>query len=215
MRASRIYTLVVVVLVGGAIVATNSLAQPARRPASPVAVCDIVDVFNNYQRAKDETAKLNERRQQIRAEMQKREKALDALKTECDSYKKGSKKYQEMSDQIVWQALQNETWLRYQDRLALSNHHDLTKEMYQEIKAVIAAVAKQRGVLAVLQREPETLETKNTAELLRQIYGRKVLYSAEELDITETVLRSLNQEYKAKKPPAGKKKTTAKEPARR
>ena len=215
MRASRIYTLVVVVLVGGAIVATNSLAQPARRPASPVAVCDIVDVFNNYQRAKDETAKLNERRQQIRAEMQKREKALDALKTECDSYKKGSKKYQEMSDQIVWQALQNETWLRYQDRLALSNHHDLTKEMYQEIKAVIAVVAKQRGVLVVLQREPETLETKNTAELLRQIYGRKVLYSAEELDITETVLRSLNQEYKAKKPPAGKKKTTAKEPARR
>ncbi|MGB2823193.1 MAG: OmpH family outer membrane protein [Phycisphaerae bacterium] len=200
MSASRTYALVTVVLLGGAVLLTDSIAQTARPAGIKIAVCDFVDVFNNYTRAKEETAKLNERRQQIKAEMDKREKALDALKLERDSYKGGSKKFKEVAGQVVWQTLQNDVWLRYQDALALDDHRELTEEMYQEIKAMIAQVAKQRGVVLVLQREPDTLETQNTAELLRQIHGRKVLYSADELDITETVLLSLNQAYKAKKP---------------
>jgi len=200
MRAFRMSTVAIAALVGGAVFLTRSPAQPARPAAGRIAVCDFVDIFNNYARAKEETAKLNERRQHIKAEMDKREKALETLKLERDSYKKGSKKYEEMANQVTWQTLQNESWLRYQEAVALSDHRRLTGQMYKEIRAMIATVAKQRGVILVLQREPETLETKNTAELLRQIYTRKVLYSAEELDITEPVLLSLNQAYKAKKP---------------
>lgn len=212
MNASRICVFLTAALVGGAVLLTSSAAQPARPALTRIAVCDFVDIFNNYARAKEETAKLNERRQQIKAEMDKREKAIEALKLERDSYKQGSKKYEEMAGQITWQTLQNEAWLRYQENLTLSDHRNLTREMYKEIKAMIAKVAKQRGVILVLQREPETLETQNTAELLRQIYGRKVLYSADELDITETVLLSLNQAYKAKKPAAGTKPAVGKEP---
>ncbi len=210
MSSSRICTLVAAALVGCAVLLTNSAAQPARPASNRIAVCDFVDVFNNYARAKEETAKLNERRQQIKAEMDKREKAIEALKLERDSYKQGSKKYEEMAGQITWQTLMNEAWLRFQENLTLNDHRNLTREMYREIKAKIAEVAKQRGVILVLQREPETLETKNTAELLRQIYGRKVLYSADELDITETVLLSLNQAYKAKKPAASTKPAAGK-----
>ena len=212
MNASRICVFLTAALVGGAVLLTSSAAQPARPALTRIAVCDFVDIFNNYARAKEETAKLNERRQQIKAEMDKREKAIEALNLERDSYKQGSKKYEEMAGQITWQTLQNEAWLRYQENLTLSDHRNLTREMYKEIKAMIAKVAKQRGVILVLQREPETLETQNTAELLRQIYGRKVLYSADELDITETVLLSLNQAYKAKKPAAGTRPAAGRKP---
>jgi len=206
MKSSRIYGMVLVAVLATAAVLTSTLAQPAKPAGGPIAVCDLVDVFNNYQRAKDETAKLNERRQQIKAEMEKRTKAIDTLKAERDSYKEGSKKHTEITNQIIWKSLQDKTWLQYQDNIALTNHRDLTKEMYDEIKAMIAAVAQRRGVSVVLQREPETLQSANTAELLRQIQGRKVLYASEKLDITETVLLSLNQAYKTKAPTAAPKK---------
>ena len=206
MKSSRIYGLGLVALVVGAAVLTNTLAQPARPTPGAIAVCDIVDVFNNYQRAKDETAKLNERRQQIKAEMEKRTKALDTLKAERDSYKEGSKKHTEITNQIIWQSLQDKTYLQYQENIALGNHRDLTRQMYDEIKAMIGVVAQRRGVSVVLQREPETLLSTNTADLLRQIHSRKVLYAAEKLDMTETVLLSLNQAYKAKAPAAAPKK---------
>ncbi|HUS92270.1 MAG TPA: OmpH family outer membrane protein [Phycisphaerae bacterium] len=202
MKATRIHTLVIVALLGGALLLTHSWAQPARPAGSTVGVCDLVEVFNNYQRAKDLTAQLNDRRQAIQAEGKKRSDAIDALRQELENYKKGTKKYQETAHQIQWLGLQAQGWLKYQDGLAMEEHRELTKEMYEEIRAMIAQVAKQRGISMVLQREPGDLETDNTAELLRQIYNHKVLYAAEDLEITEAVLLSLNQAYRAKKPAA-------------
>jgi len=205
MNASRICTLVIVALVGGALLLTHSAAQPARPPAAQrIAVCDLVDVFNNYQRAKDLTAQLNERREAIRAESQKRNKAIEALRLELENYKKGSVKYKQTGNEITRLAIEAKAYLQYQDALALQEHRDLTKEMYREIKAMVTQVAKQRGISLVLQREPGEPETENTAELLRMIYNQKVLYSSDGLDITESVLLSLNQAYKSKKPAAKK-----------
>jgi len=200
MKTSRLATLATVALLGGAMLWTHTSAQTAAPAATRIAICDLVDVFNNYQRAKDLTARLNERREAIKAESKKRSDAIDALRQELENYKKGTKKFKETLHQIQWQSLQAQGWLKYQDSLALEEHRDLTKEMYTEIKAMIAKVASQRGVTMVLQREPEELQTEDTTQLLRQIYGQKVLYHAEELDMTEAVLLALNQAYRAKTP---------------
>ena len=200
MKASRFCTLAIIALLAGALLLTRTSAQTAAPAPTRIAICDLVDVFNNYQRAKDLTAKLNERRLAIKAEGKKRSDAIDALRQELDSYKQGTKKYKETVHQIQWQSLQAQGWLKYQDALALEEHRDLTKEMYKEIREMIAQLAKQRGISVVLQREPGEIETDDTTQLLRQIYNQKVLYSAEELDITEAVLLSLNQAYRAKNP---------------
>lgn len=206
MKVPSICVLAVAALVGGTAALTSSLATPAAAPAAPtgrIAVCDIVDVFNNYQRAKDLTAQLNERRQAIKAESDKRNKAIDVLRQELEAYKKGSPKYKQTFSQITWQTIEAKAYLQYQDALALREHRQLTQEMYQEITKMIARVAKQRGFDLVLHREPEDLTTESTTEMLRQIHSRKVLYAAETLDVTESVLASLNQAYKAAKADGG------------
>ena len=205
MKTSGIFAALTTAVVIGALVWTNSSAQtPAAATRARVGVCDVVEVFNNYQRAKDLTAKLNERRQAIKAESQKRSKAIDALRLELENYKKGSKKYEDTLNEIQRLSIEADAYLKYQDALALREHRKLTKDMYNEIKAMIARVARQRGVVLVLQREPDEITTENTAELLRQIYSRKVLYADDSLDLTETVLLALNQAYKARTPAAPK-----------
>ncbi len=205
MKTSRIYLLAIVALVGVAAFLTNSVAQPVAPVRSQIAFCDLVSVFNNYQRAKDLTTQLNERRTTIKAESDKRTKAVDTLRMELENYKKGSQQYEQTLNEVTRQSIELDAYLRYQEQLALHDHRSLTEEMYKEIIAAVAKVAAQQGVAVVMQREQELLNTEDTKAMLQQIYNRKVLYFNDALDITDAVLTSLNQGYKAKKPaaPAG------------
>ena len=200
MKTSRIWTVAIVALFGCAALLTGSLAQPAgtAAPGSP-AVCDVIHVFNNYQRAKDLTADLNTRREAIKAETEKRNKVIDARTLEQESYKKGSPKHKEVGNEIMRLRVEARAYLEFQNAIALQDHQALTKEMYNEITSMIAQVSRQRNLSLVLHRELTPIETNNTAELLRQIRDRKVLYASDTLDITDPVLTSLNVTYKAKK----------------
>jgi Skp family chaperone for outer membrane proteins len=204
MKSPRSRVLTAAALLVAVLFLVSALAQPAEAPTAPplarVGTCDIVELFTNYQRAKDLTTQLNERRQAITAERDKRTKAINALQAELENYKKDSPKYEQTVDEIQRLGIEAKAYLEYQDALALREHRKLTKEMYAEIKAVIARVAKQRGLNVVLQRESDTLDTDNPTEMLRQIYTRKVLFTEDGLDITDVVLTALNQAYRAKAP---------------
>ena len=207
MRASRIPIVLIALLACGTVLLTGSFAQRAGAPkavGTRIAVCDLVDVFNNYQRAKDLTAKVNERREAIKAESKKRRKTVEALQMELEGLKKGSKKYEQTLNEVQRLSIEYKAYLEYQDALAAREHHNLTKEMYLEIRQMIAHVAKERGFHVVLQRESEKLDAPTTNELLRQIYGRKVLYAADNVDLTEAVLLRLNQSYRTKAPARAK-----------
>lgn len=202
MKASRIYLLVIFALVGLAALLTNAVAQPATSARGQIAFCDLVMVFNNYQRAKDMTTELNERRKAIEAERDTRSKAVEALNMELQNYKKGSQQYEKTLNEVQRQAIELEAYLRFQEQLALREHRSLTEEMYNEIIAAVAKAATQQGISVVLQREQELLNTDDTKVMLQQIYSRKVLYFADGLDITDAIMKSLDQAYKAKKPAA-------------
>ncbi|MCY2931115.1 MAG: OmpH family outer membrane protein [Planctomycetota bacterium] len=202
MKTSRIYLLAIIALLGIAAFLTNAFAQQAFPARGQIAFCDLVSVFNNYQRAKDLTTELNDRRNAIKAESEKRKKAVDTLSMELENYKKGSPQYDQTFNEVTRQSIELDAYLRYQEQLALRDHRSLTEEMYKEIIAAVAKVAAQQGVSVVMQREQEQLNTEDTKAMLQQIYNRKVLYFNGDLDITEIVLTSLNQSYKASKPAA-------------
>lgn len=200
MKTSHLLLPAVGALICGAMILSHSSAQaPAPAATTRVAVCDIVDVFNNYQRAKDLTAQLNERQKAIKAESEKRAKTIDSLRVEIEGLKPGSKEYEQRVNEMQRLAIERKAYLDYQEALALREHYNLTKEMYSELTDMVASIAKERGYDLVLQLDNEELNAPNTQELLRQIHGRKVLYAAGQIDLTATVLGRLNQAYGAKK----------------
>ena len=77
----------------------------------------------------------------------------------------------------------------------MREHHRLTRDMYDEIRRMVAQVARDNGFQLILYREKEEQPTENTPELLQQIERRKVLYCDDEVDITAPVLTRLNQTY--------------------
>lgn len=199
MRFSKVSVLIVVGVALSAAVLSHSLAQPAVKTATPtrVAVCDVVEIFNNYQRAKDLTATLNDRRKGIQAENDDRGKKIDDKQEEMKALKQGSKEYEARFNELQRMVLEREAWLKFQETLAIREHHRLTVDMYEEIQKMITALAKERSIQIVLFRDPENITSQNTAELLRQIGMRKVLYSDGSVDMTEDTLRRLNEAYRA------------------
>ncbi len=197
------YSLLAVVIVAGLCLAAwigTSLAQEGRPAATPVkaAVCDVVAVFKNYQRAKDLTDKLKERLDGIKAESDKRGKAIDKLKMTLEQLMVGTKEYEDRLSEMTKLSIEREAWLTYQDTLAKQENFRLTKEMYQEILQAVGKIAKQRGYDLVLFKEADDQPSRTLDELLQQMARRKVLYSDGGLDITEDVLVQLNSDYKAK-----------------
>lgn len=178
------------------VAAPPAAAPPAAGSAGTVAVCDVVVVFNEYQRAKDLTLKLNERRDALRAENEKRGKAIDVLRTELEGLKSGSKEYEQRLNEVQRLTIERTAWLQFQETLIMRDHQRLTREMYEQILKMIQTVAEQNGFLIVLQRDKESLESQTTQELVQKIASRKVLYNHASVDITDPVLARLNDQYR-------------------
>lgn len=165
------------------------------QPATRVAVCDVVQVFNNYTKAKDLTAKLNARRDEIKAENDSRVKSIENMAMEIEGLREGSPEYETRMNEIQRLSIERQAWIQFQQQLTMRDHHRLTREMYDEILVMIRNVSQENGIEIVLYHMNEDIASEDTEQLLQQIQARKVLYASPQSDLTETVLARLNRAY--------------------
>lgn len=206
MKVSRRELMVFGILAVAAVCAmslTNTVAQstPAKVGPTSVAVCNVMDIFSKYNRSVDLMKELQKKQQAIQAENDKKVKALDAAQQELSSYNPGKPEYQRVQEKIKRLAIERQVWLRMQEASLLEEHLNLTKDMYEEVRKAIAAVAKYNGVDIVLQVEPNDFNAENATQMVNMISNRKVVYTDDRLDLTPSVLKYLNMAYRAKPQP--------------
>jgi Skp family chaperone for outer membrane proteins len=197
MKSPWIALTAVMTVLAGLVFLNRSGAQtaPATQP-TVVAVCDVVRVFNNYERASSLSVELEKRRQAIEAENQQRAQAMDTLRAELQNLQQGSEAYNSRSQELWKMSLEQEGWENTQKGMLGHWHHQNTKAMYDDIVAMIATMAKASGIDIVLFEQKEDLPTENTTELVNQIARRKVLYNTPQVDITDQVLARLNEAWR-------------------
>ena len=86
------------------------------------------------------------------------------------------------------------------DHLLQQGDADKGKGSVKQILATVAKVARRRGLLLVLNAPPKPDSRASTANLLRQISGRAVLYADRRVHLCGEVLKELNETYRKKKP---------------
>jgi len=206
MRNTKAYVLIGGLVVGmvlaGAVMRSDSYAQNRAKsfPTTRVGVCNLVEVFNNYTRAKDASAKFEKQKNEIKAENDKRVKAIEAAELELEGLRPGSKDYRERYNKVQRLKIEHEAWLTYKEMVGRAQHLQVTKEMYNDILKMIGTVAKARNVDVVLTRQQRDLPSNTHAEFLAQMRQNNVLYNSDRVDITEAVLGQLNRSYRSKKP---------------
>jgi len=195
------------------------VAAPASAPASApaaaatrVGTCDIVYVFNNFQRASDLKKEFEARGRDLQSEAEKRRKAIETLASELQGLKEGSKEFDQRLSEMQRLDIEFEAWKKLQDAQLKRDHYRLTREMYDQLLKAVDGVAKERGFDLVIFNEPREIRSSSEEELLQQIAQRKVLYADGRIDITAAVLDRANAGYKAAAPvvPAAPAPTKAK-----
>ena len=198
MKSSQLVILLVAVAAVGMLVATHLDAQPGRAAGGQIAVCNVVEVLNNCQKAKDLTAELNKERGRIESEVKKRTDAIDNLNKELKLLTPGSAEYEQRFAESQRLQINREAWLKFEQSKAMRTHQKLTREMYAEVQKAIGVVAKTRGFKVVLHQQRGPLRASSTADMRVEISQRKVVYSDDTVDITAGVLSSLNAAYRSK-----------------
>jgi len=197
MKSSQLICLLTAVGLGSVCVVSHLDAQ-AGAGSGAVAVCNVVEILNNCQKAKDLTAELNKERGRIEKEVEKRTEAIKSIDKELELLTVGSTEYEQRFAERQRLGINREAWLKFEQTKAMRRHQKLTREMYLEVQKAVGAVARGRGFKVVLHQQRGQLRGANAAEMRAEISQRKVVYSDQTVDITAGVLSSLNAAYRAK-----------------
>jgi len=201
MKPSRIFPIAALAILAVAAFMTPGSAQPAPKATpTPVGVCDIAAVFNQYERAKDLSDRFAQKRQALVAEAKKRSDAVRQMGKALESLAPGSKAYEAKLIEIETKTVELTNWRQLQGRINDRQYFLLTQQMYNEIVRTLGAVAKQRRCQVVIQLENLDVRPKNVNEFMAMMSQRKCLYHDGAVDLTQTVLDRLNRQYRTKKP---------------
>jgi Skp family chaperone for outer membrane proteins len=161
MRRSGMFLIATVAALGVGLLLSQSPAQPANPPApaaTRVAVCDVVTVFNKYERALDLSLEFDERAKQINLEAENRAKKIQDLGEILQALKPGSKEHTARLGEMEKLADERAVWMKLQEMKIVRERLRLTEQMYGEILQGIEELAKQRGLGLVLNREGADLQ---------------------------------------------------------
>lgn len=182
---------VAVALVGyqRGLAAAREAIQPAR-----IGVVDVTAILENSQKHKDWQQKMKAQEEQIRSEFQTRKSELDKLKANIDTRKPGSPDYAKFMEEYAQKkALLEAKNGLYEDQIT-AQMQQWTESLYQDFLKVVAKVAEQKGLDMVLAREGLDLPAPSLRDFMLTVKTNKVLYTRSELDITEDVLKALDNE---------------------
>ena len=164
MKSSQFILLLVAVALGGLGIVTHLDAQGGAATGA-VAVCNVVEILNNCQKAKDLTAELNKERGRIESEVKKRTEAIDNLNKELQLLTVGSAEFEQRFAESQRLVINREAWLKFEQSKAMRKHQKLTREMYVEVQKAVGVVAKSRGFKVVLHQQRGKLRGTNTNEM--------------------------------------------------
>jgi Skp family chaperone for outer membrane proteins len=202
MRISKTALVAAAVVAVGFAVWTELRGQPAApaaplNPQGPIAVLDAEEIMLNYQRATDLRRELETRRLALVAEDNKRKDQIVAIEASLSQLMPDSADFDKQVNEMRRLSIDRAAALQFETSLLEAKHHRLLSVLYEDITKMAGIVANQMGYRVVLDWNHQMPRTKNSEELTAVMRDRKVLYADNSVDITEAVLKRLNDAHRA------------------
>ena len=157
-----------------------------------------------HDRVKDVDAELQKKIQDI-------DRKISTLKERIENLPPNSTLRADLSRDLQRAATDRKFEAEYGRSRYLDFYNDKKVEIYNEIRTVVDMIAKEQKFDLVLRVEAPQLEEDTRETPTAQIASRVVLYHHENVDITNDVIKRLNDEYKKHKAAGPPKKDEKKE----
>jgi len=188
-----------------AAMAVTLAASASAHAALKVGVVDIVVVTNGYDRTKDANTDIQVEQANFKVAADPKVKALEDLRLKRDGFNKGTKEWQQLDDQLLKARAELNTWMQIERIKIERRHQEVLLDMYRQMTDAVGRMVKKNSIDLVFTKaflEPPQIDVDKAVglqDLQKRIVGQRVLYPTEVTDITQDVLKILNDAYKAKK----------------
>ena len=188
-----------------AAMAVTLAASASAHAALKVGVVDIVVVTNGYDRTKDANTDIQVEQANFKVAADPKVKALEDIRLKRDGFNKGTKEWQQLDDQVLTTRAELNTWMQIERIKIERRHQEVLLDMYRQMTTAVERIAKQNKIDLIFTKaflEPPQIDVDKAVglqDLQKRIVGQRVLFPTAVVDITQDVLKILNDEYKAKK----------------
>lgn len=194
-------THVFIVLAAGTVLwlAATGSSQLFQGKPTVVAVVSIEEVWLQIDAREEMNAELQGRRDAMLREKEQKEKEINNLRQDLEWLPTGSdeqKKKQAEVEESVWNY---QAWLKFQENMLLREEKNRYELLYHNTLDAIKEVAEAQEIDLVLFKEkdlPTFNRLQKASQVLALIGNRKVVYSTDELDVTDLVITRMNNQAK-------------------
>ena len=183
-------------MLAAAAVMSMTVAAQAQK-ATGVAVVDVQKAFDALREKVQVEAELQSAADVVKQEDTRRQQKLQELQQDLKILAAGTAPYDRKQEELERAALDRQVWLQFQQAKLNRERAVRIEGIYKKMVDAIGRVATAGGFKIVLFKEPEmTLGQITKPEQISAVIGaRKVLWSADELDLTDQVIQKLNNEF--------------------
>ena len=165
-----------------------------------VAVCNPSKVFEQIDERKAIETQVNNDRERIKVEAQRRKLEIEELQRQMREVNPGSDLYKEKNEQLLKKAIEFDVWAKLTEQSLQRMEKELLRNLYDKIREATKEVAEAKKIDLVLsERRPDLSGNRidaMTAEQVRAaIATTDVLYSSPKADITADVVLLLNKKF--------------------
>jgi len=184
-------------VIGGGLLTAH--AQNAlRKDPAVVAVVDVVDVINNLREKQHIEADLNAEKERIQGEREEKRKELLRLQEDLKLLDPGSAEHGRKQQALEKAAIEVRVWENYESQKLQRLTSVRYEALYRKMIDTIGKIADQGNIDIVLFKErPPEFPNIKPEQLVGAIQVRKVLWSRENLDITQRVRNQMDNEFNA------------------
>ncbi len=196
MRKSHVWILLAAVfatvgLLAGAGAANMMAAQPTK-----IAIVDVIKVRNGLNEAKVISAEIEAKLQKYEQEHKGRLEEIESLREDLSILTPDSEAFDEKQRQLLAKTVEAKTWQEVA-KVEITHEHTIQLEsLFRQIVQASTDIATLHGYDMVLSQEREiNFRNAKPKEIDALISLRKILWSRDEMDVTEQVIQKMNNDF--------------------
>ena len=172
-------------------------APEASQPKRTVGLIDMAHLFKEYK-------KFGDLREQLRTDIKASDEQAKAMGEQLQAlqrqlkdgtFKEGSAEYQQLEGKLISQSTQFEAFRKTQQRDFLRRESKIYKDVYMEVVEAVGQYASYYKYDVIIRFSRDSVDETDNAQELIQNMNRQVVWHNNGIDITDAVLKYLNQRY--------------------
>lgn len=175
------------------------MSQEAAAPAAQshqIGLIDMAHIFKNYEKFKDQTAGLQKLAEEAEAKAQAMMEEGKKGQEQLQTLVAGSPEYTQLEAKLIKLKTELETFRQVEQQKIVRQQADVYKTIYLEVQDVVNRYASYyKYTLVIRFNRAEVAEAGNPQAIIQNM-NRQVVYYQTQDDITDPILKHLNDQYK-------------------